>query len=737
MKKTYLFCLLLAAAALGGCFEQDTEIPAAGGGRLDVTIRADETRTAYDGAGHVNWHAADRIAVAAAPAADATEPTDYYAEFPIGDDLENPRFTGSVKAIDGVEEYVLYGIYPYAALTSKYYKKVVGIEVTLPKVQHPTQSSYDGDADIMVAAPDRVATQDGTLGVTMRFAHLFGFARLSFDAPAYARELVKRVTMTATGDAKDLAGDFSVDLTLPAGDPANALRPTSYTKVSEVVLQYDGTVALADLAAWFVLNPGTYDVRIAVKTDAHVLTFERSGLHIKRAAIAEPTLTFRGADTAEQTAVTLDGAMWRHDFDESYRTHANFGQFFVGSSVGSLAAELGSLAPMPRMEWVLSYGSGTNTADYTTYENRKINRLSSMYIPVSDGVRLMSDAPFRGVSSVRVNGGIYSSGGAACDLSLYMNEEGVRRQVGSTQRVASASNYIGADYLFETGDPTASGALELVWENCPTTGSYYVYLASVTINQAPVITLERSAVKLKSTAAASGTIGCTTAYASGDPTVASDADWLTVCYADGAIRYEAGENTAADERTARITVTADGLTTVRETVAVTQPGTASPVITTYRVKITSSDITSVWSTSPQDYDPFTATACDVDDPAHTLTIGYLAATDAIVSGANSFSLKGASTGAGTITCHDTLERILSVSVTTSAYSTSYFRIFVGQKSTSMQEVTPVKTNSVSPYVYTYTAQDSDRLGFFRVTGASNSYYTSWIENIEIVFEVEE
>lgn len=736
MKNTSLFCLLLAATVMGGCVEQDTEVSAVGGGRLDVTILADETRTAYDGAGHVSWHAADRIAVAAAPATDATSPTDYYAEFPIGGDLENPRFTGSVKAIDGVEEYVVYGIYPYAALTSKYYRKVVGIEVTLPEVQYPTQYSYDGDADIMVAAPDRVATQDGTLGVTMRFAHLFGFARFSFDAPAYARERVKRVTMTATGDAKDLAGDFSVDLTLPAGDPANALRPTSYTKVSEVVLQYDGTVALADLAAWYVLNPGTYDVRIAVKTDAHVLTFERSGLHIERAAIAEPTLTFREADIVVETSVALDGAMWRHDFDESYRTNTNYEQFFVGSSVGSLAAELGSLAPMPRMEWVLSYGSGTNTADYTTYENRKVNRLSSMYIPVSDGGRLMSDAPFRGVSSVRVNGGIYSSGAAACDLSLYINEGGVRRQAGTTQRMESASNYIGADYLFETGEPV-SGALELVWENCPTTGSYCIYLASVTINQAPVITLERSAVKLKSIAAASGTIGCKTAYASGDPTVESDADWLSASYADGAIRYEADENTAADERMARITVTADGLTTVRETVAFTQPGTASPVITTFRLKITSSDITSVWSTSPEDYDPFTAIAYDVDDPAHTLAIDYLSATNAIVSGANSFSLKGASSGAGTITCHDTLERILSVSVTTSAYSTSYFRIFVGQKSGTMQEVTPVKTNSVSPYVYTYMSQDTDRFGFFQVTGAANSYYTSWIENVEIVFEVEE
>ena len=739
MKKLYLLSGLLAAGIFAGCTKDDADVHAAVDDKmLDVTVHIDRTRTQYDGAGRIEWLAGDAIGVVAAPASAPAEPTDYYAEFAIGDDLSNPVFNGTVKALEGVADYTLYGIYPYNALTSKYDKKISGIGLTLPSVQRPSQHSYDGAADVMVAAPGPVTVSEGALEASFRFAHLFGFAKIAFDAPDYAEERVKRVTMTATGEAQDLAGDFRTDLTLAVDDPTNALIPASYTKVNKIVLSYDGSVKLSDLAAWFVINPGVYDVRIEVRTDAHILTFDRAGLNIGRARIAEPVVTFKGADRADETAVALDGAMWRHDFEESYQANQNYSQFFVGGgSVSGLTAELGSLSGMPRMEWTLSYGEGENNPDYTTYDNRRINRLSSTYIPVSDEVRLASEASFTGISTVHVHCGIYSYSNVSCDLRLFLVEQGVRRPVGSVQRLSSVSNYSGSVYVFEIGDPAASGALEIVWDGFPAdAGSYSLYLCSVTVNQAPEIALEKEVVALKKTAATEGTIACSVAYAAGEPSVSTDAQWLTANYADGVIHYAATQNTDADERTARITVEATGLSTTSAVITVTQAGTASPVYTTYRMTVTPGDISPQPGTSYIDSDPFSVVAYDVDDASHTLVVDYLAATGVMVSGSY-FTLKGASSGAGAVTCKDTLEKIKSISVKTSAYSTSYFRMYAGQKSSTMSLVTPVKTNTSTPYIYTYTPQDTDRFGFFQVMGASNSYYTAYIYSIEIVFEVEE
>ena len=144
---------------------------------------------------------------------------------------------------------------------------------------------------------------------------MFGFACLKFAdaAEKYANADVLSVTVEATGEKKDIAGTFEFDLTKKVNDADFALKTIAAS--STVKITPAEPVALNDAAIYFVANPGEYDVTITVETAKGNLAYERKGLVIERAQIANPTVHFKAdVDQATDNSVDLaDGKTWEHN----------------------------------------------------------------------------------------------------------------------------------------------------------------------------------------------------------------------------------------------------------------------------------------------------------------------------------------------------------------------------------------------------------------------------------------
>lgn len=310
MKKLFAATLALLAIA-AGC-QKEIEEAASPGQRVPVTITPvldeNETKSVFEDAPggakqFISWEKGDQIDVCImeSSAEDAQTVQGWgSSSFTMGDDLANPAFSGYMYYTSHKPTEVLYAIYP-AGLSSRWDDSPKKAAVNLPAVQHPTQKGFDGKCDLMVSQPFALGAElaktypveGGEMYVTspvdlkLKFAHIFGFGRLAFDCTRHAEEKVQYVEIKA----KDLCGNFSVDLT--AG--FSSLKAVNYNPGSndngKLTVWSDGTVALKDYVCWFVAAEGTYeDVHVLVYTDKGVLAYDREGLKIVRSHITRKTI---------------------------------------------------------------------------------------------------------------------------------------------------------------------------------------------------------------------------------------------------------------------------------------------------------------------------------------------------------------------------------------------------------------------------------------------------------------
>lgn len=282
MKKYFIY-LAAALVALSSCNKEDKVPDVPKTDPIDKTDPVDKSKvfinvtpsdaivkTSFDAsAKKIAWENSDKISIFTAAEGETEAQNN---EFTIGEDVTNPVFSGTLAA-EGT--YDLYALYPYSADAGTDMTKC---KVVIPGTQNPSQTSWEGKADVMVGSLKSQTLSLGQNAVTMPFGHLFGFVRMSFDAPAYASEKVESVKIEST---KAIAGDFTVNM-------SDCTVATTADSLKSITLSYDGTVELADFVAWAVLNPGTYDVAITITTTSSVLYFERSGLVVERQSISSP-----------------------------------------------------------------------------------------------------------------------------------------------------------------------------------------------------------------------------------------------------------------------------------------------------------------------------------------------------------------------------------------------------------------------------------------------------------------
>lgn len=598
MKK--IIYLAAAAALLAACAKDELNAPKQEklyNIALDVAVNTQSTKVSYDGDGLINFSSSDKfralIAKTDAPttaikvaSASLDFASQYYYDFKLVDgNVEDPHFYGyfySIVEENFAPEYIVYGLMgnTYSATNSD----LTAYSVEIDKNQNPTQSSWDGENDTMLASPFTISTEGSNITeyqeydtpeiqASVNFAHLFGFAKLQFaDVPAeYADYVVKSVSITATGENKTLAGAFTLDLTKNADEAITGVKANASDYVS---INGDGVTTVKDFTAWFVLNPGLYDVTITVSTNRADLVFERSGLNIKRSEIAAPVVHFKGADTAISKNVVLeDDELWSAGLN-SYNTITSYSPERVWGPEGKT------------MSFALSYPNSNNVnygSSGTDPDGNRVQVLAYNNISGKEAI-LSSLASFSGVKMVKVALGVATKDiSGTFDVALVKN--GDEHSLGSVLPPAGQTGvYDGKPYLFTATDHN-DGDLQIRFtvgeeSNCRP------YVGNIVINPEPWFEWESKSYKLTKEAVDT-VLNCPVLAAFDTPVASCDAEWISTSYAEGKLTLNVQENTGA-KRSAKVFVKTTGLRgEYRDSIEVTQ---ASATAKTWKLSINPADI---------------------------------------------------------------------------------------------------------------------------------------------------
>lgn len=631
MKKiTYIAAALIAVV---GCSKNEVVSETAGTHDIAVSVKVanSATKAVFDGDSHIKFEKGDAfyaaIAKKEAPAKGikvakqkGAAASRYYSIFSIDNfEAAEPSFSGALYSIvdaDFADEYLLYGIFPssYAYgdeedLTQWTFK--------VPDEQASTQTSWEGKADGMLINPTVISTSNNThddqygeyttdnSGEKVQLGHLFGFGKLSFAGiPEQYKDLVvKSVSIKAVGTKKDIAGTFYVNVTAEI-DELGDLKASSPKDC--ITLKGDGTTTISDYKAWFVANPGTYDVEITVSTAKADFVFKRSELIVTRGVITEPTVNY--GKVADDAAISHDVALAE---GETWTTGVLKSGDCMSSSTPIKAWGAGEKKMNFFVDYVYLGASNSNSpSPCTDYSSGKcVQGLTSKTL-MGGAALLSSEASFSGMTQIRLNCGVYTPS-ATADFTVYSELEGKQTQIGKVTVEGTNENVDGKNFFFDVPEAGRSGVLVVKADNLSPEDAR-PYVGSITINPDAEIVLGQKILKVAKTASANE-ISCGIFAAKGEPTVkvADDAaSWITgAAYADGKITFNVAEN-AGSKRTGVVTVTVKGLTDVSETVTVVQ---ASATEVEYKLTVGPAQVAAAIAKAKEagteltkEYDPLTA-----------------------------------------------------------------------------------------------------------------------------------
>lgn len=632
MKKiTYIAAALLAFV---GCAKQEIVPQTANSNNLEVSLAVGSTKAVYDGDSHIKFEENDQMYAALASVDKPTTgieivgPAGYGTSCVASMKIDNkhldaPVFSGSFKSMaeaDKAEQYYLYGVFPYSALFGTYVSSTQNLtawQINLPADQkEATQSTWSNKADVMLVAPVKIDVTtsvnansdkyyDAAASSTVEFAHLFGFGKIKFaDIPDEYKDLVVKSVKIETTDGKYLAGRYTVDVTKDMGE----IVPKEggyYNMSNAITLTGDGETKVSDYTAWFVANPGTYDVKITVSTKKVNFIFDRNGLEIKRGAIAAPTVHYKGTDKADILDVTLkDGESWS-------MTKFGYQDYLSKANEGKAWGDAGS----QKVIFSISYPGTTNGVDPTGLYADAGGYVQKLAGNLVNGgkIVLASESEFKGMKYVKMNVGIYSADVSA-DFSVSVDNGTKVVELGKYTISGTNKSTAGKDCYFKTTAESENGVLILTVDNLPKKekGDEYIYiqpyLGGIVVNPAPVIEVEGTTIKVAKDAS-TGSFAVAT-HATEEKltvTVADDAkSWLSASYADGKISYTVAEN-AGQKRTGVLTLKVGE---VSKDVSVVQ---ASATEVEYKLAVTAKDLNAAITAAKtagqtfNDVDTFTAT----------------------------------------------------------------------------------------------------------------------------------
>lgn len=582
MKKTLYMAAVLAT--LAGCAKTESQPENPVGTNLELTANVEGvgTKAVFDGDSHIKFEKSDAFCAAIAlPSApdkavkvakqNGGYANEYYTTFKLEDpNADTPVFKGNFYSIleaQNADTYKFYGVFPSDAVAS-YGENLTVWRVQVNGEQTSSQTSWQNKADVMLVEPADVTVEDkektqwgeynSKASLNIKFAHLFGFGKISFaDIPdTYAGLKVDQVVVEAVGENKDLVGIYKIDITKDVDE----MKTVPFSTGSTVTVTPETAVTVADNVVWFVANPGTYDVKVTVKTSRYDLVFERTGLNIKRGKIAAPTVHFKAADVAVSHDVTLaEGETWSHTptYNNSLISTRKKATWGDGEK---------------KMAFSLAYPKDANGTNAGTTYYKSSNGVAQGFAQnrvIGDKVVLSSGASFSGVKMLKLNLGIYTAS-ASCDFTVAL-ANGTDTTVIKKISVATGEetpNADGADYFIENTTGVEAGDLVITLDNL-SKDDIRPYLGLLVLNPKPELVVGESELKFEKDGG-TGEVACNAYATKSEPKVSSDAEWLKVTYADGKISYTAEAN-ADSKRTATVTVTlTDGDFTVTKTISAKQ-----------------------------------------------------------------------------------------------------------------------------------------------------------------------
>lgn len=234
------------AAALVSCNkEKDLASEQNGKGiQISVTASMPETRTilAEDGK-TVNWTTTDKVGFI-----NGADQVNVESSAAVIDAEGRATFTGTVPS-----EGTYYAYYPYFNDAS-YAPNAEGVTVRVPNTQHPTLTSFDAAADLLVSEAFNVsaASSYSTDPTTLRFRRLGAFIKVRFvDNTSKGKLADKYAASVSIQGENSLVGRFRI-----SGTEGLVNQNSGYKKVTA---EYAAeTFAVTSSNAWFGVAPQTF-----------------------------------------------------------------------------------------------------------------------------------------------------------------------------------------------------------------------------------------------------------------------------------------------------------------------------------------------------------------------------------------------------------------------------------------------------------------------------------------------
>lgn len=541
-----ILAVAVCASLFAACSKDDTVSDPSNGRKVTMTVTASSelesasgSRTTYDPlTGKVSWNATGEFLQVLETAASTT----VFAtsqEGVISGDIA--KFAVTFPANENTP-LVYNAVYPASAWVTSSNTDITNMKVITPTVQQPTATSFDSNADLLIAKSISLESQPTEL--QMSFGRAVAIGKMTVKNLASA-ESVLGVKFTAPD--KKVTGRSYVDMT------AGTIKEYGYINnfADNVTLNYSSEMNItanseAGMTAYFTCFPfevaagETFTVTVTTASKIFTKTVTvQEGRPLAFAAGDSSTFAVDMTDAAEETTETLSG------------------DYVITATQSEITYAMSSLAESSRLAPVVitpsnPYKTGDETLIWTitkSGDNYTISQGKNYLSWESDNSATTSTTPYELVITKNKSEGTYQIASAA-----------------TPSRILAKNNTANLGFGFYTGSQTKD--LTLI-------PAEYVKLPEITLDPSTLtlsyndtethyipVTLKNAETQDVSVAIYDGTEGT------------EQPDWITTSdYNGGENRLEvaATENTVATPRTARIVLTATtSLGTANATLLITQ-----------------------------------------------------------------------------------------------------------------------------------------------------------------------
>lgn len=541
-----ILAVAVCASLFAACSKDDTVSDPSNGRKVTMTVSASSelesasgSRTTYDPlTGKVSWNAAGEFLQVLETAASTTVFATSQGGVISGDIA---KFAVTFPANENTP-LVYNAVYPASAWVTSSNTDITNMKVITPTVQQPTATSFDSNADLLIAKSISVESQPTEL--QMSFGRAVAIGKMTVKNLASA-ESVLGVKFTAPD--KKVTGRSYVDMT------AGTIKEYGYINnfADNVTLNYSSEMNItanseAGMAAYFTCFP----FEVAAGETFTVTVTTASKIFTKTVTVQEGrTLAFAAGDSSTFAVDMTDAA------EETTETLS--GDYVITATQSETTYAMSSLAEGSRLAPVVitpsnPYKTGDETLIWTitkSGDNYTISQGENYLSWESGNSATTSTTPYELVITKNKSEGTYQIASAA-----------------TPSRILAKNTQATYGFGFYTGSQTKD--LTLI-------PAEYVKLPEITLDPSTLtlsyndtethyipVTLKNAETQDVSVAIYDGTEGT------------EQPDWITTGdYNGGENRLEvaATENTVATPRTARIVLTATtSLGTANATLLITQ-----------------------------------------------------------------------------------------------------------------------------------------------------------------------